>query len=96
MVHCQLWICVGMSRGARLRFLSAACRPGLLDWASPQDARLHPEFAHTCPERGGVGPFQRQITRFLAAYHRVIGVISGLLLLAIAAIGVWNDFYPSL
>lgn len=41
------------------------------------------------------GPYQRQITRFLARHHRAIGVASGLLLLAIAAIGAWSDFGPS-
>jgi len=40
------------------------------------------------------GPFQRQITRFLAAHHRSIGIVSGLLLLVIAAIGIWNDLLP--
>ncbi len=42
------------------------------------------------------GPFQRQITRFLGAHHRTIGIFSGLLLLALAAIGVWNDYHPTL
>ncbi len=40
-------------------------------------------------------PFQRQTTRFLGAHHRLIGILSGLLLLAIAAIGVWNDYQPT-
>lgn len=42
------------------------------------------------------GPFQRQITRFLSTHHRIIGIASGILLLAIAAIGVWNDYHPTL
>lgn len=42
------------------------------------------------------GPFQRQITRFLGAHHRIIGIGSGILLLAIAALGVWNDYQPTL
>lgn len=42
------------------------------------------------------GPFQRQITRFLSAHHRIIGIASGILLLAIAAIGVYNDYHPTL
>ncbi len=40
-------------------------------------------------------PFQRQITRFLGVHHRAIGIGSGVLLLIIAAVGVWNDFRPS-
>ena len=40
-------------------------------------------------------PFQRQITRFLTRHHRVIGVVSGLLLLGIAGIGIWSDFGPT-
>jgi len=42
------------------------------------------------------GPFQRQITRFLSTHHRIIGIASRILLLAIAAIGVWNDYHPTL
>ncbi|MET3808358.1 hypothetical protein ABIB25_005387 [Nakamurella sp. UYEF19] len=42
------------------------------------------------------GPFQRPITRFLGAHHRIIGVLSVILLLAIAGIGVYNDYHPTL
>src|SRR6185312_5754191 len=40
-------------------------------------------------------PFQRQITRFLTRHHRAMGVVSGLLLLGIAGIGIWSDFGPA-
>jgi cytochrome c-type biogenesis protein len=40
-------------------------------------------------------PAQQQITRFLARNHRVIEVLSGLLLIAIAVYGYWTEVRPS-
>lgn len=41
-------------------------------------------------------PAQQRITRFLARHHRVVTVASGVLLLVVATIGVWNDVVPNL
>lgn len=41
-------------------------------------------------------PLQRRLTRALAVHHRLIGVLSGLLLVAIAAIGYWTEIRPTL
>lgn len=41
-------------------------------------------------------PFQQRITRFLARHHRVVGISSGVLLLVVAAIGLWVDLRPNL
>lgn len=41
-------------------------------------------------------PLQRQITGFLTRHHRMITVASGLLLLVVAAIGLWVDLRPNL
>ncbi|MGE0307802.1 MAG: cytochrome c biogenesis CcdA family protein [Acidimicrobiia bacterium] len=40
-------------------------------------------------------PVQRRVTRFLALHHHPIAVASGLLLIAIAVIGYWNDVRPA-
>jgi cytochrome c-type biogenesis protein len=40
-------------------------------------------------------PAQGQITRFLARHHRVIEVLSGLLLIGIAIYGYWTEVRPS-
>ena len=40
-------------------------------------------------------PAQGQITRFLARHHRVIAVLSGLLLIGIAIYGYWTEVRPS-
>lgn len=40
-------------------------------------------------------PIQRSATRFLARHHHPIAVVSGLLLIAIAAVGYWNDVRPA-
>ena len=40
-------------------------------------------------------PVQRHATRFLTRHHTAIGVISGLLLVAIAAVGLWADVLPN-
>jgi cytochrome c-type biogenesis protein len=40
-------------------------------------------------------PSQRQITRWLAVHHRIIEVLSGLLLMAIAVYGYWTEVRPS-
>ena len=40
-------------------------------------------------------PAQRQITRFLTDHHRVIEVLSGVLLIAIAIYGYWTEVRPS-
>ncbi len=39
-------------------------------------------------------PFQRRFTRALASRHHQIGIASGLLLIAVAAFGLWTDFGP--
>jgi cytochrome c-type biogenesis protein len=41
-------------------------------------------------------PLQRQATRFLARHHRVIGLASGVLLIAIAIVGIRSDVLPSI
>jgi cytochrome c-type biogenesis protein len=41
-------------------------------------------------------PLQRGITRWLAGSSRVLGRLSGALLLAIAAFGIWVDLMPNL
>jgi cytochrome c-type biogenesis protein len=40
-------------------------------------------------------PAQRQITRWLATHHRIIEVLSGALLIAIAVYGYWTEVRPS-
>jgi cytochrome c-type biogenesis protein len=40
-------------------------------------------------------PAQRQITRWLAVHHRIIEVLSGALLMAIAVFGYWTEVRPS-
>jgi cytochrome c-type biogenesis protein len=40
-------------------------------------------------------PVQKRATRFLTSHHRTIGAFSGLLLIAVAAIGLWQDVLPS-
>ena len=40
-------------------------------------------------------PAQQQITRFLARHHRIIEVLSGLLLIGIAVYGYWTEVRPS-
>ncbi len=40
-------------------------------------------------------PAQRQITRWLAVHHRIIEVLSGVLLMAIAVYGYWTEVRPS-
>ena len=40
-------------------------------------------------------PAQQQITRFLARHHRIIEVLSGLLLIGIAMYGYWTEVRPS-
>ena len=40
-------------------------------------------------------PAQRQITRWLAIHHRIIEVLSGVLLIAIAVYGYWTEVRPS-
>ncbi len=40
------------------------------------------------------GPAQRRITRFLTQRHRAVGIVSGVLLLVIAALGFVNDVLP--
>jgi cytochrome c-type biogenesis protein len=40
-------------------------------------------------------PAQRQITRWLAVHHRIIEVLSGVLLMAIAVYGYWIEVRPS-
>jgi cytochrome c-type biogenesis protein len=40
-------------------------------------------------------PAQRQITRWLAVHHRIIEVLSGALLMAIAVYGYWTEVRPS-
>ncbi|MBM3677469.1 MAG: hypothetical protein FJW96_06240 [Actinobacteria bacterium] len=41
-------------------------------------------------------PVQRTVTVFLARRHRLVEVVSGLLLVGIAALGLWADVRPSL
>jgi cytochrome c-type biogenesis protein len=36
-------------------------------------------------------PAQRQLTRFAARHHRIIGMLSGVMLLVVAAIGFWFE-----
>ena len=40
-------------------------------------------------------PKQQAITRFLGRHHRMIGVVSGVLLTIIATLGYWNDVRPA-
>jgi cytochrome c-type biogenesis protein len=40
-------------------------------------------------------PAQRQITRWLAVHHRIIEVLSGVLLIGIAVYGYWTEVRPS-
>ncbi len=40
-------------------------------------------------------PFQRRFTRSLAQHHQRIGVLSGVLLILVAAVGLWADFGPT-
>lgn len=40
-------------------------------------------------------PVQRRMTTFLARNHRIIGTLSGLLLIAIAVFGYWTEVRPS-
>ena len=35
------------------------------------------------------------MTRFLTSNHKAISVVSGVLLIAVAAIGLWNDVVPN-
>jgi hypothetical protein len=39
-------------------------------------------------------PAQRAITRFLTRRHHAVGIASGVLLLAIAVLGIVNDVLP--
>lgn len=41
-------------------------------------------------------PVQRSVTLFLARRHRIVEVASGLLLIGIAALGLWADVRPAL
>lgn len=40
-------------------------------------------------------PLRRRMTRFLTSNHRAISVVSGVLLIAVAGIGIWNDVIPN-
>ncbi len=40
-------------------------------------------------------PLQRRMTRFLTSNHKTISIVSGVLLIAVAAIGIWNDVVPN-
>jgi cytochrome c-type biogenesis protein len=40
-------------------------------------------------------PLQRRMTRFLTSNHKVISIVSGVLLIAVAAIGIINDVVPN-
>ena len=40
-------------------------------------------------------PVQRQATRALTRHHRAVSIVSGIALVAIAAIGVWADVLPN-
>jgi cytochrome c-type biogenesis protein len=40
-------------------------------------------------------PLQRRMTRFLTSNHKVISIVSGVLLIAVAAIGIINDIVPN-
>jgi cytochrome c-type biogenesis protein len=40
-------------------------------------------------------PLQRRMTRFLTSNHKVISIVSGVLLIAVAAIGILNDVVPN-
>ena len=40
-------------------------------------------------------PAQRRITRFLTRNHRLVSVVSGLLLIGIALVGFWADVLPN-
>jgi cytochrome c biogenesis protein CcdA len=41
-------------------------------------------------------PIQRRFTSTLTRHHRAIGIASGVLLVVVAAIGLWVDVRPSL
>jgi cytochrome c-type biogenesis protein len=41
-------------------------------------------------------PVQRRFTSVLTKHHRIIGLVSGVLLVIVAAIGLWVDVRPSL
>jgi cytochrome c-type biogenesis protein len=40
-------------------------------------------------------PLQRRMTRFLTSNHKAISIVSGVLLIAVAGIGIWNDVVPN-
>jgi cytochrome c-type biogenesis protein len=40
-------------------------------------------------------PLQRRMTRFLTSNHKAISIVSGVLLIAVAAIGILNDVVPN-
>jgi cytochrome c-type biogenesis protein len=40
-------------------------------------------------------PLQRRMTRFLTSNHKVISIVSGVLLIAVAGIGIINDVVPN-
>ncbi len=40
-------------------------------------------------------PVQHRATRFLTSHHRAIGVLSGMLLIAIAILGYWTEIRPA-
>jgi cytochrome c-type biogenesis protein len=40
-------------------------------------------------------PLQRRMTRFLTSNHKAISIVSGALLIAVAAIGILNDVVPN-
>jgi cytochrome c-type biogenesis protein len=40
-------------------------------------------------------PLQRRMTRFLTSNHKAISIVSGVLLIAVAAIGIVNDVVPN-
>ncbi len=40
-------------------------------------------------------PLQRRLTRWLAQHHRAVSVVSGVVMLIVAAIGIWADLRPA-
>jgi cytochrome c-type biogenesis protein len=40
-------------------------------------------------------PLQRRMTRFLTSNHKIISIVSGVLLIVVAAIGILNDVVPN-
>jgi cytochrome c-type biogenesis protein len=40
-------------------------------------------------------PLQRRMTRFLTSNHKAISIVSGVLLIAVASIGIFNDVVPN-